>query len=350
MRRVVVSVAVLGLLGGCLGRDTVYHGWTLESLSSSNGFSLRTPTFDVPAGTEVQNCYFIRVPDLAQGADFWVGKLSVAVNPGSHHMNVFRVRTIVHLDPAAGTPFQEGTTSGTMISGGECFKSANWADWPLVINSQNSSAANPYTNWTLPAGVAHRFTPGELLMMQLHNVNASTQRSPYQAKAGINFYRTTDVSPVELGTLFATQQSIRICQSNPTVSYHGSCLFPPGTVTIAGANGHFHSRGTRFQIFSWDGRTAATPDPSAKFYESDAWDEPPMSFGLSVQPPSGGGVWWTCDYQWRQPSVGCDVVNSKDKQHANDCCYTFGPEVESNEHCNAFVYYYPKATSNVFCN
>jgi len=31
-----------------------------------------------------------------------------------------------------------------------------------------------------------------------------------------------------------------------------------------------------------------------------------------------------------------------------DCCYTFGPIVEKNEHCNAFVYYYPKQ-DNVNC-
>jgi len=24
------------------------------------------------------------------------------------------------------------------------------------------------------------------------------------------------------------------------------------------------------------------------------------------------------------------------------CCATFGPHVETQEHCNAFVYYYPK--------
>ena len=27
---------------------------------------------------------------------------------------------------------------------------------------------------------------------------------------------------------------------------------------------------------------------------------------------------------------------------ADSCCATFGPHVETQEHCNAFVYYYPK--------
>ncbi|MDB4942126.1 MAG: hypothetical protein JWP97_1660, partial [Labilithrix sp.] len=35
-----------------------------------------------------------------------------------------------------------------------------------------------------------------------------------------------------------------------------------------------------------------------------------------------------------------DVLKHPDAKP--DCCYTFGPIVEKNEHCNAFVYYYPK--------
>src|SRR5262245_11740369 len=316
--QIVALGSVVALLGSCMSRDPVFAGWTLASLSPADGFSLRTPTFDVPQGTEQQHCYFVRVPDVSTGADTWVGKVEIAVNPGSHHMNVFRVRTIVHLDPAAGEPFAEGDTTGTVVKNGECFKSPNWADWPLVINSQNSLASNPYTTWQLPDGVAHRFTPGELLMVQLHNVNATTQRTPYQAKAGINFHRTQNVTPVELGTLFATQQSIRVCQSNPNPTYHGSCLFPAGSnVTIAGSNGHFHSRGKKFKVYAWDGLTTATPDDSAKFYESDAWDDPPMKFGLNIQPPANGGIYWTCEYQWSNPSVGCQAVNAADKL-AND--------------------------------
>ena len=47
-------------------------------------------------------------------------------------------------------------------------------------------------------------------------------------------------------------------------------------------------------------------------------------------------------------SLGCDGLNALDKQGANDCCYTFGPIVEANEHCNIFVYYYPKS-DNINC-
>jgi hypothetical protein len=93
------------------------------------------------------------------------------------------------------------------------------------------------------------------------------------------------------------------------------------------------------------------PADTAKIYESNTWAEPPMSTGLSIVPPSGGGIWWTCAYEWHEPATGCDAVNARDKQMANDCCYTFGPIVETSEHCNVFLYYYPKvASTDVFCN
>ena len=83
----------------------------------------------------------------------------------------------------------------------------------------------------------------------------------------------------------------------------------------------------------------------------DAVEARDADFLLDVEVPSNAGVWYTCSYDWTPPeaSVGCDGLNAYDEtkwktpKDAQDCCYTFGPIVEKNEHCNAFVYYYPKA-------
>jgi hypothetical protein len=130
-------------------------------------------------------------------------------------------------------------------------------------------------------------------------------------------------------------------------------------VKIIGANGHFHSRGTRFDMYTWDGKTIGTPPDSDRFYTSSAWDDPPMLIApeLDRELPMNGGVWYGCTYEWQppDPSVGCsgldeyDVTKNGTAEEALDCCYTFGPIVEKNEHCNIFVYYYPKQT-DVFCN
>lgn len=352
-------LAAFALLAAACPSSPSYQQWSMDELTADQGFSFRSPLIEVPAGKEVQYCYFVEVPDINQGQDVWIDTVHLALNPGSHHVNVFRVKTIVRhtdgtpdLDPALGTPFSEGGTRGTVIQDGPCFKpSSGWADWPLVVNSQKSSPTDNILKWKLPDHVAHRFGPGEKLAVQIHYVNATTQTTPYRGKVGINFVKTAAASPIELGTLFATQQSIRVCQSNPQPSFSGSCAFPAGTqLHVAAANGHFHSRGQRFSIYSWDGVSTTRPADAARFYQSLAWDEPPMSTGLDVALPSGGGVYWTCEYRWQRPTIGCDALNAKDPQHAEDCCYTFGPEVEANEHCNAFVYYWPRAAGNVFCN
>lgn len=316
--------------------------WTLDELSEDEGFSFRTPVFDVPSGEEIQDCYFFAVPDLNDGEDFWVDRIVTAINPGSHHMNVFRVRTIHEL----------GGNDGDVVRGGPCFASANWADWPLVANSQNSSPRDPTTDWTLPSGVAHRFRPGELLMVQTHYVNVTTQTTPYRGRVGVNFHLSRDPEPQELGTVFATQQSIRVCRSRPNPQvYSGTCRFPTGEITIEAANGHFHSRGQRFTIATWDGLSDEPPPTSDEFYESTEWDEPPMAQELGIAVEPGGGIWWTCSFAWVPPPVGCDVLDAKDREGEGDCCYTFGPEVDPNEHCNVFLYYWPKVgDADVFCN
>jgi hypothetical protein len=69
------------------------------------------------------------------------------------------------------------------------------------------------------------------------------------------------------------------------------------------------------------------------FYTSQAWDDPPMARSLDVKIPDGGGVSWTCSFFADAGSCG-DPNDS--------CCFSFGGKVESQEHCNAFIYYYPK--------
>src|SRR5437016_3253332 len=97
-------------------------GWLLDPIGPDTGFRVRTPEFQGPAGTEVQDCYFFRVPDLAGGQDLWIDRFELGLNPGSHHMNLFRVKTIHALDPAAGEPVSMGGVDGVVIHGGECWK------------------------------------------------------------------------------------------------------------------------------------------------------------------------------------------------------------------------------------
>jgi hypothetical protein len=359
----VLAVCALAWNGGCSsassGPGSVDQAITdptkLAPPPSGQGVQLLTDLFSVPAGQELQVCYFFKVSDLlrANGMDptqpLELHRIQVVQEPGSHHMNLFRVRTIVNLDPANGSP-QVG------INGvGQCFVSSNWADWPLVANSQQEGDQD----WSYPDGVANELSPDETLMLQTHYVNAGTQSSP--DGVGMVAINLVGMDPAtvkyQLGTVFATNQHIRVCEGNPTPTYSTSCQFnSPNPVTIVGANGHFHSRGKEFDMYVWDGTSTVTPAQPARFYQSQQWDDPPMlhSPGLEQQVPAGGGVWYTCSYDWQDPSaltngtLTCGSLNAFDAKKygtpasQQDCCYTFGPQVDLNEHCNAFIYYYPK--------
>src|SRR5690606_9537630 len=82
-------------------------GPLLDPPPYGQGFQITTTDFPVDPGTEVQDCYFFRVDELAaQGGippdDVILHRTQIAYRPGSHHMNIFRVRTILDLDPANG--------------------------------------------------------------------------------------------------------------------------------------------------------------------------------------------------------------------------------------------------------
>lgn len=330
----------------------------LEPPASGQGFQMQTEDIAVPQGAEEQDCYFFKVSELAAAsgldakAPVNLHRVQIAQRDGSHHMNIFRVKTIRKLGPDGGL-VQKGLNGES-----ECFKSPNWSDWPLIANTQQNGS----TDWTYPDGVANVLQPEEWIMLQTHYVNASSQKTPEAVgRVRVNFWSLpAEEVKAEMGTVFATKQSIRVCQHNPTPSFEGTCqIRSPSAVTIIGANGHFHSRGTRFNIFSWDGTSTDAPLESEQFYTSEKWDDPPMMHSpeLDVKLPVMGGIRYSCDFRWQEPvpSVGCKGLDAYDQtknmtaEEQLDCCYTFGAIVEKNEHCNAFVYYYPKQ-NDVFCN
>jgi hypothetical protein len=206
--------------------------------------------------------------------------------------------------------------------------SSNWADWPLVVNNQDGGSV---VDWKLPDGVGQKFAGGELLMVQIHFVNASTQKSPNGGGGAVNFYTMPTAPPNELGTIFATNQHIRVCPGDQDKQFETHCHAPLSNATIVAANGHFHSRGVRFTMNIVD--STGAPTLAQPFYTSTKWDEPPMTRDLTVKVPEGGALSWTCDFSADASACG----NPNDQ-----CCFTFGGQVETQEHCNAFVYYYPK--------
>ena len=300
---------------------------TLEVPEANVGFQFTIPAFDIPVGAELQDCHFFEVPENPDrpGEARFISRFHARQNPGTHHMNVFRVKTRHDLYGAPGDIVKGD------IPDSPCWKSSNWADWPIVVNSQESSVSGEI-NWTLPEGVAQRFEPGELLMLQTHYVNATTQVSDVgRGKVFVNFHEVeADKVVHEMGTMFTTNQNIRVCPGERR-EYEKTCNFArEEPIHIIGANGHFHSRGVRFTAYSYD---AATDTKGEMFYESTRWDDPPMARDFDLVVPANGGISYTCEYEAPADSCG---------KEEDMCCFAFGPKVETSEHCNIFLYYWPK--------
>jgi hypothetical protein len=298
------------------------HDINLEAPATlEEGFQLVTPAFEVEPSSEMQDCYFYRVP---YDQPVYANRIVLAQNDGSHHLNVFRVKTKTAL----------WAEDGGVVHGGECWKSGNWSEWPLVVNSQNEGAVD----WKLPEGVAHKFEPGEMLMVQSHYVNSTLQPTPTVGKVAINFYRTPkEKVTAELGTLFATNQHIRICPGELSKKYEATCKVPDGdSITIIAANGHFHSRGKTFQINTFDPKSGK----GEQFYESKSWNDPVFALDLNVKIQPGGGINYACEFKAENKDCG-------DK--TDQCCFNFGGNTDTQEHCNAFVYYYPKRDTDINC-
>ena len=326
-----LSVAVLSFLAiavaGCPGMMPAPPIEPLTPPESGQGFQLKTQPISVDAGQENQDCYFFRVP---ASTDVFVHRVVLRQRTGSHHLNVFRVGTLKGLRGEDGEVVKGGNDQKN-----PCWVSSNWSDWPLVINSQSSDPGHETVDYTLPTGVAHKFAAGELLMVQSHYVNATTQVTPDTGEAWLNFeyMPATDVKS-ELGTFFATNQNLRICPGE-TKFFEKVCRFGH-PATVVAANGHFHSRGTRFSMYAWD----ETNGKGAQFYDNTSWNDPVMARDLSVPIGDKGGVLYRCEFT-APPNV-CG-------NPADGCCFSFGPTVEISEHCNAFIYFYPRLSGDNFC-
>ncbi len=268
----------------------------------AHGVQIGTPDFAVPAGSERQWCYYFKLPS---DVDLDVIRFEVRYLAGSHHMNLFQTDKDApdhDEDCFARMPFTSP-------------ENPNGVD--LVVGSQSENL-----DWQLPAGVAFMLKARRQLVLQIHYVNAGTQKTPSgHGQVLINLVTEPDRSKVSahMGTMFANNVNIHI-PPHSSRSFSTTCGLPKA-VKLAALTGHFHSRGKVFSVnLAPDGA-----DATEEIYRSRAWDEPPFRvLSEPIEIPAGGGLYYTCDFQNR-----------------SDLDIKFGPRVDTDEHCNLFAYFYP---------
>ena len=303
-KRLSAAACVLGLAviaGGCYGEPGTDPA-AIDLLPPEHGLQLTTPTFSVPAGTEVQHCYWFK---LASDVDLDVVQFQIKFLTGSHHMNLFQTNQDV--------PNHDADCFGPVD-----FSSAkNPNGYDLIVGSQSHDF-----DWTLPAGVAFKLKAHRQIMLQTHYVNATSQTTPLGVgHVKVNLVTEPDPTKIKahMGTMFANNVNIHI-PPHEARSFSTTCAFPKDANVVA-MTGHFHSRGKTFSV-------NLAPDgahPTDEVYRSRDWSEPPFVILEQPRPVAQkGGLYYTCDFD-----------------NKTDLDITFGPHVETQEHCNLFAYFFP---------
>ncbi|MEB3237675.1 MAG: hypothetical protein VKO64_08620 [Candidatus Sericytochromatia bacterium] len=266
----------------------------LEPPPTGQGVQLVIEPFEVRRGQEIQRNFYLKLPVDRQVA---VTRIDFAMREGSHHCNLFKT------DEATPDHFED------------TFDQVPFTRYDLFAGNQT-----PQSTWQLPAGTGIYLSPRQQLVIQSHYVNASTQTTPERAEVKVNLWFAPEgAKPERMGTLFANNRRL-IIPPQATASFTQWFVFRRD-VHVAAMTGHFHSRGKRFAVSRWDGARLGE-----LLYESLAWTEPPFTTysdpGIPVA--SGSGVSFTADY-----------VNR------SDATVTFGGKVETQEHANLFLYFWP---------
>ncbi|HLK37347.1 MAG TPA: hypothetical protein VKU41_11385 [Polyangiaceae bacterium] len=259
----------------------------------------------VAGGGEELDCVYVRMP--ADRGKIAVPSAESHYTPGSHHFLVYRTQYTVLPD------------------GGGAVHPCSDAEQIVGITGSYYEAQQPDSRRDLPSGVAHIFTPGEILLLTAHYLNASA--TGYDTHVDFRLH-TVPLATIqhEAGSIFFYNPAIDVPPMSE-VTVTRTCPISQD-IDLALLWSHMHSRGISFE--------ATTNDPVASaeagdLYETTTWSEPtPRAF--PYDPPvtlhAGSAITYSCTYR-------------------NTMSQTFvaGQSAATNEMCILHGMYWPRLDS-----
>ncbi len=242
LRRIAVPLAASSLWLGC----------TSEPAKESGGpITVRIEPFTVEAGDEVTKCQVVSLGN-DEAIDFQ--RVVSRMNPGSHHLILYRDASYLTGDPAPEEGF------------GECDMGLGRL---FVYGAQE-----PERETSLPEGLAARIPEQTVFILEVHYANASNEA--IEAAAEVQIF-PVDPAEVEeyIGTIFAVDTDFEIppgagFDGVPAYSHTTSCPVPAGA-NVFRLGSHGHQRLDKFEIFHGD---VVTGSNLSLVYESDDWHAP----------------------------------------------------------------------------
>jgi hypothetical protein len=257
----------------------------------------------VGGGQELFKCQFVTLPNVQA----FMVKGEHQYTPGSHHL-LFYTTDLTSI-PAGGNEVQDCYAA----SGGE----------NLMSHARGVLYAGqvPDGNETLPAGIGLGTTPGQVLLFQVHYLNATS--NPLDAKVNVNLTLDTGNDIITKAGIFFFYDPFIDVPAGSMAKASMRCLIPEDVTLIYGSS-HYHSRGDNYGAYI---DPAADQLSTKPFYTSDSWSSPPnQQMNMTIK--AGSRLRFECDYN-----------NS-----AGTVPYFQGQSALTNEMCMFIGMYYPEMT------
>ena len=182
-------------------------------------------------------------------------------------------------------------------------------------------------DWKLPDGLTLPLPANAQLMVQVHWLNTTAQ--PIDGNVDISFH-PAERPGQHVGVLFGIDKQVAMRpQSGKRVSHF--CPLPEGAQVIA-MMGHFHTLGRAYGV--WVRGAGETQAQGRQVYKG--LDENTLEF-KDFTPTVSIGANQGLEFQ-------CDFFNSR------DIPISWGPDTNTQEHCNMAAYYFPaREQDDGFC-
>lgn len=288
------SASGTGSSSGASGDDGGADAGSLVTAS----FQMQTT---VPAGGEMFKCQYVQLPDV----DGFMVASQHDYTPGSHHM--LMLTTDLTAIPAGGggvTDCYEGTGNDMMSH----------------VRGVLYGGQTPTGSEKLPQGVGLRTTASQVLVFQVHYLNASAS----DLQATVNASLTIDTNAADIqqqaGIFFFYDPFIDVPVG--ATAKAGMRCGVPSDITILYASSHYHARGVGYSAWV---DTAADQLATTPFYTSSSWSSPDNA-QLTLAVKAGSRLRFECDYD-----------NTAGTQE-----YFAGQSAQTNEMCMLVATYYPE--------
>lgn len=260
----------------------------------------------VPAGEEMFKCMYVQVPK--DHGVIAVPAVESHYTPGSHHLLAYRSDL---------TEIPDGNTDVW-----ECSDAA----WFTHARGSYYEAQQPNEMRQLPDGIAHKFQPGEVMILQSHYINVTDAEIQAHVELTLHTMDIDDVK-VEAGTIYFNDTSINVPPHTRAMASMSCAL--PQDINLALLWSHMHKRGVHFVVTTDDEK--ASEMLGSPLYEELDWSEPKAKTypeGEEFEIHAGQRINILCEFQ-----------------NDTDNTYKFGNSAETNEMCILHGMYWPRMSS-----